>query len=127
MNCRAEEGGDNGGGGGGWGLSVDFQQDAVSRSLFQSLENQVLFCPSTLYVFGHIDISVHVSYAQMRCSYLFSETGIFTKELVKIMFSFLIPNFLVSLTCWMDTSNLAWAGVGYTVRIACCINCDLVI
>lgn len=51
----------------------------------------------------------------MRCSYLLSETGVLTKELLKITISFLMPNFLVSLTSWMDASNLVLAGTGYTV------------
>lgn len=59
--------------------------------------------------------SVHVLYTQMRCSYLLSETAVLTKELLKITISFLMPNFLVSLSSWMDASNLVLAGIGYTV------------
>lgn len=52
---------------------------------------------------------------QMRCCYLFSTTGILTKELLEITIFILTPNFLVSLTDWMDTGDLPLAGVGYTV------------
>lgn len=74
-------------------------QEFVFKVYFQTLEIQklkkILFA-STLYVFGHIDTLFSLCFikTEMRCCYLFSTTGILTKELLEITIFILTADFL---------------------------------
>lgn len=123
MNCCAEEQGESRAGSGGVGFKVAYSRmwcPGVWSVIPVSGNSGSLF-PSTLYIFGHVDTLCSLCFikTQMRCCYLFSTTGIPTKELLQITIFILTPNFLVSLTDWLDTSDLPLAGVGYTVWSCC--------
>lgn len=100
----------------GWIFSKTWCLGVCLRSIISVSEKSGSFLPLHLVCFWpHGYFILYMFYTHRWDAVIFSETGILTKELLKITISFLTPNFLVSLTSWMDTSNLVLAGVGYTV------------
>lgn len=73
-------------------------QEFVLKVSFLSLEMQKLknsFLASTLYIFGRMVTLFLLCFIKthMRCCYLFSTTGILTKELLEITIFILTANF----------------------------------
>lgn len=108
MNCCAEEHGESGAGSGGVGFKVVYNRVWCPGVHLESvipisgnLEIQKISFASTLYIFGYIDTLFSLCFikTQMSCCYLFSATGILTKELLEITIFILTANFL-GVTGW---------------------------
>lgn len=120
MNCCAEERGESGAGSGGEGFKAVYNRmwcpGVCLESVIPVSGNSGSFLPPPCtFLATWILYSLCFIKTQMRCCYLFSTAGILTKELFEITIFILTPNFLVSLTDWLDTSDLLLAGIGYPV------------
>lgn len=118
MKCCAKEQGESGAGSGGVGFKVVYNRmwcpgvclESVISISGNSEMKKKFFLASTLYIFGHMDTLFSLCFIKthMRCCYLFSTTGILTKELLEITIFILTANFLwvTSWTwvtsCWLE-------------------------
>lgn len=104
MNCCAEEQGESGAGSGGVGFKVAYNRmwcpGVCLESVIPISGSSGSFFPLHFVHFwprGYFMLSLCFIKTQMRC-YLFSTTGVLTKELLEITVFIITPNFLVSLT-----------------------------